>query len=57
MQALINLLDPRVLTEARDNPEAHPNLLVRASGYSAYFHDLTPKMQDEIIRRTNINLQ
>ena len=57
MQALINVLDPRVLTEARDNPEAHPNLLVRASGYSAYFHELTPKMQDEIIRRTNINLQ
>ena len=28
------------------------NLLVRISGYSAYFVDLTPEMQQEIIERT-----
>ena len=54
MQAQINVFDPAVLIEARDNPELHPNLLVRVSGYSAYFNDLSPKMKDEIIQRNSI---
>ncbi|MCK4791027.1 MAG: hypothetical protein KAV87_45260, partial [Desulfobacteraceae bacterium] len=41
---------------ARDNPDAYPNLLVRVSGYSAYFNDLTPEMKDEIIRRTYVSV-
>ncbi|MBI9077529.1 MAG: formate acetyltransferase [Desulfatibacillum sp.] len=56
MQAQINVLDPAVLMEARDNPEAYPNLLVRISGYSAYFNDLTPQMKEELIRRTSMGL-
>lgn len=51
MQLQVNVLDPAVLREARDNPGRHPGLLVRVSGYSAYFDDLSPAMQDEIIRR------
>ncbi|HQL84169.1 MAG TPA: glycine radical domain-containing protein, partial [Spirochaetota bacterium] len=51
MQAQINVVDPSVLIEARDHPDRYPNLLVRVSGYSAYFNDLTPAMKDEIIRR------
>lgn len=52
MQVQINVLNPDVLLEARDDPDKHRNLLVRISGYSAYFVDLTPAMQDEIIART-----
>ncbi len=52
MQVQINVLDPDVLLAARQTPEKHRNLLVRVSGYSAYFVDLTPEMQDEIIART-----
>ena len=52
MQSQINVLDPAVLMEARRNPEKHRNLLVRISGYCAYFVDLTPEMQNEIIQRT-----
>tara|TARA_R110002049_G_scaffold307355_1_gene507543 strand:- start:11395 stop:13752 length:2358 start_codon:yes stop_codon:yes gene_type:complete len=52
MQVQINVLDPAVLLAARENPDAHRNLLVRISGYSAYFVDLSPEMQDEIIART-----
>ncbi|NOY69117.1 MAG: formate acetyltransferase [Deltaproteobacteria bacterium] len=52
MQVQMNVLDPEILVAARKNPHLHPNLLVRVSGYSAYFADLTPKMQDEIIQRT-----
>ncbi len=53
MQVQINVLDPAVLAAARKSPEKYRNLLVRVSGYSAYFVDLTPEMQDEIIARTN----
>ncbi len=52
MQVQMNVLDPGVLEEARDDPSAHPWLLVRVSGYSAYFNDLSPAMQQEIIDRT-----
>jgi formate C-acetyltransferase len=54
MQTQVNVLDPTVLIEARDNPGRHPNLLVRVSGYSAYFNDLSPKMKEEIIQRSNL---
>jgi formate C-acetyltransferase len=54
MQAQINVLDPSVLIEARNNPSLYPNLLVRVSGYSAYFNDLSPAMKDEIIRRSTL---
>ncbi len=52
MQVQVNVVDPAVLLEARDHPERYPNLLVRVSGYSAYFNDLTPEMKDEIIQRS-----
>ncbi len=54
MQVQINVLDPELLLDARNNPQKHRNLLVRVSGYSAYFVDLTPAMQDEIIARTRL---
>ena len=56
MQAQINVVDPGVLIEARDHPDRHPNLLVRVSGYSAYFNDLTPAMKDEIVRRSYLRM-
>ena len=54
MQVQANMLDPKILIEARDNPELHPNLLIRVSGYSAYFNDLSPEMQDEVISRSSV---
>jgi len=47
----INVLDPKVLIEARDHPGRYPGLLVRVSGYSAYFDDLAPTVKQEIIDR------
>jgi formate C-acetyltransferase len=52
MQVQVNVLDPAVLMAARDNPDLYPHLLVRVSGYSAYFNDLSPDMKEEIIQRS-----
>lgn len=38
--------------EAVKSPDKHQDLLVRVSGYTAYFKDLNPQMQKEIIDRT-----
>ncbi len=35
----------------------YPELLVRVSGYSAYFKDLNEAMKDEIITRTAYDLK
>jgi pyruvate formate-lyase/glycerol dehydratase family glycyl radical enzyme len=52
MQLQVNVLGPEILCEARDNPGRYPGLLVRVSGYSAYFDDLSPAMKQELIDRT-----
>ncbi|MCP3983083.1 MAG: hypothetical protein GY723_01765 [bacterium] len=57
MQLQVNVLDPAVLEDAMRNPDEHRNLLVRISGYCAYFVDLTPSMQQELIDRTRQRTQ
>jgi pyruvate formate-lyase/glycerol dehydratase family glycyl radical enzyme len=52
MQMQVNVLNPQILLDARDHPGRYPGLLVRVSGYSAYFDDLSPAMKQEIIDRT-----
>ncbi len=52
MQVQFNIHDKQTLLDARDNPDNYRDLLVRVSGYSAYFCDLSRQMQDEIIDRT-----
>ena len=42
------------LIAIRDN---YPDLLVRVSGYTAYFSDLNPTMQGEIITRAEYDLE
>lgn len=56
MQMQVNVIDPKLLLEARDNPGRYPNLLVRVSGYAAYFDDLSPAMKQEVIDRTHFEL-
>jgi len=47
-----NIHSAEELMAARENPAAHKDLLVRVGGYSAYFVDLPPELQDEIVERT-----
>ncbi len=51
LQLQLNVLDASVLVAARENPEKYRDLVVRISGYSAYFNDLTEAVKDEIIAR------
>ncbi len=52
MQVQYNVVDAALLQNAKRHPERHRDLVVRISGYSAYFNDLTEEMKDEIIART-----
>jgi trans-4-hydroxy-L-proline dehydratase len=47
-----NVVDAETLREAQKHPENYRDLIVRVAGYSDYFVDLTPELQEEIIRRT-----
>lgn len=51
-----NIMDYTMLLDARQHPDKYPGLLVRVSGYSAYFKDLNEAMQEEIITRTAYDL-
>jgi len=47
-----NVVTADTLRKAKANPDAYRDLIVRVAGYSDYFCDLTPALQDEIIART-----
>lgn len=52
MEVQFNVLDPGMLEDARRHPGKYPGLVVRVSGYCAYFDDLPDAAKDEIIART-----
>ena len=56
MQVQFNVQDFKTLIDAKKNPEKYPEMIVRVSGYSAYFKDLSEPMKDELITRTQYNL-
>lgn len=47
-----NVVGSAKLREAQAQPEQYRDLIVRAAGYSDYFCDLSPALQEEIIQRT-----
>ena len=50
-QVQLSFVDTEQLREAQRDPEAHRDLLVRITGYSAVFVDMSRAAQEEIIRR------
>ncbi len=52
MQVQVNVLDADMLRAAQKDPRSYPGIVVRVAGYCAYFTDLQPAVQDEIIERT-----
>jgi formate C-acetyltransferase len=47
----INMIDAGMLRDAQKNPENYKHLLVRVTGYNAYFTSIGKELQDEIIAR------
>jgi len=56
MQLQFNVVDTATLIDAREHPEKYPTLMVRISGYNAYFNDLNDDMKLELIARTEHRL-
>ena len=47
-----NVVNASTLRAAQRHPDQHRDLIVRVAGYSDYFCDLSPALQNEIIART-----
>lgn len=55
MHAQFNTVETETLLDAQVNPEKYWDLVVRVSGYCAYFNDLGKPVQDDIIQRTQFS--
>ncbi|MBN2039345.1 MAG: hypothetical protein JW864_04850 [Spirochaetes bacterium] len=51
----INMIDADMLREAQKHPQNYRHLLVRVTGYNAYFTSIGRELQDEIIARESHN--
>lgn len=47
----VNMLDADMLRDAQKHPENYKNLLVRITGYNAYFTSIGTELQNEVIAR------
>ena len=51
-QLQFNIMDKEVLEDAQEHPDDYPTLIVRVTGYSAYFVELDRNLQNQIMKRT-----
>jgi pyruvate formate-lyase/glycerol dehydratase family glycyl radical enzyme len=56
MQMQLNVVSSKTLRDAMEHPENYQNLLVRISGYNAYFVSLNREMQIELIERAEFGI-
>ncbi|MBT4499245.1 MAG: hypothetical protein HOC74_16070 [Gemmatimonadetes bacterium] len=47
----INVISRDQILEAHEDPEKNPDLLVRVTGYSAYFRILSPEYRQQVVER------
>jgi formate C-acetyltransferase len=52
MHIQFNVVSTETLRDAQRNPDKYRDLIVRVSGYTAYFVDLGKPIQEDIIKRT-----
>jgi formate C-acetyltransferase len=52
----INVIDGQTLRDAQKNPDAYSNLMIRVTGYNAFFTQIGRELQEEIIKRTEHTL-
>jgi formate C-acetyltransferase len=51
-----NMIDTNELRAAKRDPDNYRDLIVRIGGFSAYFTQLSPSIQDDVINRSEHNL-
>lgn len=51
-----NILDTQMLKDAKEHPEQYSDLIVRIGGFSAYFVQLSPGIQDDVIYRSEFEM-
>ncbi|HPW70104.1 MAG TPA: glycine radical domain-containing protein, partial [Deltaproteobacteria bacterium] len=56
MQMQFNVVSSKTLRDAMEHPENYRDLMVRISGYNAYFVTLNTDMQMELIERAEYGL-
>ena len=56
MEVQYNVVDTATLKAAQDDPNSYRDLVVRIAGYSAYFVELGPELQNDIIARNENKL-
>ena len=56
MELQFNIAGSDMLRDAQSHPESYRDLVVRIAGFSAYFVELHKGLQDDVIRRTELDL-
>ena len=47
----LNIMSKEQILEAHEDPDKFPDLVVRVTGYSAYFHSLSPEYRQQVVDR------
>ena len=55
MQSQFSIVGKETLKAAQKDPDSYKDLLVRVAGYSAYFVELSPELQNDLIGRTELS--
>ena len=57
MELQFNITDAETLRKAQEHPDEYKDLVVRIAGFSSYFVELHKDMQDDVIKRTELELR
>jgi formate C-acetyltransferase len=55
-QSQFNVITKDTMLAAQKNPQDYRDLLVRVAGYSTYFTEMSPVLQDDLINRTELSI-
>ncbi|MBQ8264717.1 MAG: formate C-acetyltransferase/glycerol dehydratase family glycyl radical enzyme, partial [Oscillospiraceae bacterium] len=55
MQSQFSIVGRETMLAAQKKPQDYQDLLVRIAGYSAYFVELSPELQSDLISRTELS--